>query len=147
MTALLAVSCISVQADIVQKRIVTFDGVQEMVEDIANAEKTLVVLDFQDTTLGVTCNYDEPTTENCSYLGSRPWFNWQLSLLESDPDSDFLVAKDKAELVEVSNVFLEKASMEYVEETIPTILDAFAKDDIRVMFITQYSSLHYVECL
>ena len=144
LTMLLSPFCISTQADIVQKRIIDYAGVQQMVEDIDNAEKTLLVLDFQDATLGVSCDYEKPTAENCAYLGSKPWFNWQLSLLESEPNSEFLVAKDKAELVEISNVFLETSIVEYTEESIPATLDAFAKDNIRIMFITQYGSLHRI---
>lgn len=143
-TVLLSTLGMSAQADIVQKRILDFSGVQDMVNDIDNVDKTLVIVDFQDATLGITCNYEEPTAENCPYLGSRPWFNWQLSLLENESESDYLVAKDKAELIEISNVFLETSAMEYVEESIPTILDTFAKDNIRVMFITQYGSLHRI---
>jgi len=143
-TTLLSVFCISAQADIVQKRVVDFAGVQQMVDNINNAEKTLLVLDFQDAVLGVSCDYENPTAENCSYLGSKPWFNWQLSLLENESDSEFLVAKDKFELVEISNVFLETAAVEYTEESIPVILDTLAKDNIRIMFVTKYGSLHRI---
>ena len=66
LTMLLSPFCISTQADIVQKRIIDYAGVQQMVEDIDNAEKTLLVLDFQDATLGVSCDYEKPTAENCA---------------------------------------------------------------------------------
>lgn len=141
-TALLLTFCASTQADIVQKSVVDFSGVQEMLNDINKAEKTVLILDFQGTTSMLSCDYQKPTAESCPYLGSKSWFDWQLSLLEGESDSDYLIAKDKAELIEISNVFLETALMEYTEESIPKIIDTFSKNNVRIMFVTQYGSMH-----
>jgi len=62
--------------------------------------------------------------------------------LESEPSSEYLVAKDKAGLRNISNVLLDSGVMAFTEESIPALLESFSNKGLRVMFITQYGSLN-----
>lgn len=134
------------QADVVQKQAVDFSMVKTVINEIDKPAETLLMLDFEDTLVRASCDFEKPTQESCSYMGSKPWFEWQLSLLKNEPKSEYLVAKDKFELIEIYNVLLEEVALTYSEEIIPGLLKEISESDVEIMLVTQFSSLHrYVE--
>ena len=132
----------SANADVVQKQAVDFAEVKSVIEKVKNPSEILLIFDFEDTTVRTACDVEKPTGENCSYLGSKAWFDWQLNLLNKEPDSKYVAAKDTDELVEIYNVLLEQKTLSYTEELVPALISEFADKGLEMMFVTHFNSLY-----
>lgn len=135
------VSCffsVAILADVVQKQALSFSAVDALTSDIDDLDKTVLVIDFQDTLAALPCDFTSPSQEKCPYLGSAAWFNWQRSLLEKEPDSQYLVAKDELSLLEIASIILTSSQLVSPEALIPQVLESLGKQGARIMFMTKY---------
>jgi hypothetical protein len=90
-----------------------------------DAEDVLLVLDIDNTLLAM--NQD---------LGSDQWFEWQKFLLESKPESKYLVADDFAGLLEVQGLLYNLARMHPPQEDLPQLIRRLQRLGVRTLVLT-----------
>ena len=72
-------------------------------------------------------------------LGSDQWFEWQSFLLEHEPDSPHLMAKDFAELLEVQGLLFQIGHMHPPQAEIPTLIGRVQGMGVPILVLTSRS--------
>lgn len=109
-------------------RTADFVNVVNRVEALANTHgvtNVLLVVDIDNTLLAM--NQD---------LGSDQWFNWQNSLLDSDPDSPDLVADDFPGLLEVQGTLFSLSGMHAPEPELPDLVKRIQDSGVTTVVLT-----------
>jgi len=89
------------------------------------AEHVLLALDIDNTVMSMDND-----------LGSDHWFEWQRYLLENEPDSPLLVAKDFDGLLKAQGILYDKGHMHPPEEEQPAIIARLQKLGIATILLT-----------
>lgn len=143
LAALLSSCCLSnVYADAHQGEIASFAELIPLVALINNPTATIIVMDDDDTLTTMPCS-QSPRLETCQYLGGAAWYAWQSELLEKYQKqgqiSDYLVAKSKQELFEISSLLFAMSNMSYTEQDVPKVLNKLSAKGTRLMVETARS--------
>lgn len=105
-----------------------FKEVAAVVEKLVSQfgrQHVLLVTDVDNTLLAM--NHD---------LGSDQWFEWQKFLLENQPDSKLLVAKDFAGLLEAQGTLYNLAKMHPPQKDLPAIIGRIQRLGIYSLVLT-----------
>jgi uncharacterized protein DUF2608 len=105
-----------------------FADVAKMVEQLADEfgpEHVLLVLDIDNTIMAM--NHE---------LGSDQWFEWQKYLLDNQPNSKYLVAKDFAGLLEAQGVLYNLAKMHPPQKDLPAIIGRVQGMGVHTLLLT-----------
>ncbi|WHI46747.1 DUF2608 domain-containing protein [Microbulbifer sp. ANSA003] len=127
---IVASHCVSAGA--IKKEVNSFEDVQNIIEESATPINTLLVMDNDDTLSMMPC----AEKSQCQYLGGAAWYSWQETLLETDPNSGFLVAKTKEELINISGLLFSVSNMVYTDDNIVPVLDSLRQSGVRLMVET-----------
>lgn len=105
-----------------------FASVAEAAMEMADRygpEHVLVVLDIDNTLLAM--NGD---------LGSDPWFEWQRALIETDPNSDLVVAKTFEGLLQAQGVLFNLNKMHPPQDDLPALVARLQNRGVYTLVIT-----------
>ena len=100
------------------------DAVIEYAEE-HGAEHTLMVVDIDNTLLAM----NQP-------LGSDQWFEWQEYLLENEPDSPYLVAKNFSELLDVQGLLFAAGTMRPPQSNQPKLFNKIQDLGVPTLILT-----------
>lgn len=98
--------------------------VQELVAK-HSSEQVLVVIDIDNTLLAMN-----------QHLGSDQWFNWQSGLLQSDPGSTDLVAKDFDSLLDVQGTLFSLSGMHPPQPELPAHVKTIQESGVTTVVLT-----------
>lgn len=107
----------------------SFQEIAEIVQNFHAPEKTLLVLDDDDTLTMMSCP-KQANIHTCQYLGGPTWYDWQAQL---PADSKYRVAKSEMDLIAKSRYLLDINYMVYTDQAIPQVLAKLAQSGVRLM--------------
>jgi Protein of unknown function (DUF2608) len=105
-----------------------FADVAKMVEQLADElgpDHVLLVLDIDNTIMAM--NHE---------LGSDQWFEWQKFLLDNQPNSKYLVAKDFTGLLEAQGTLYNLAKMHPPQKDLPAIIGRMQGLGVHTLLLT-----------
>lgn len=93
-----------------------------------NKKKTLFAIDIDNTILKMK-----------QYIGSDPWFQWQVNLLSNDPNNKYCISKNFDDLLDKLMLIYNKSSMKQCELNQHIIVNDLIKKGYNIMYVTSRS--------
>ncbi len=132
---------VNVYADAEMLPAKSFHEMKQVVNQLgsANNKNTLLVMDDDDTLTMMRCP-DQNNLASCQYLGGPAWFSWQQTLLDDGIKSDFEVAKDFDDLLDIAALLLAINYMDYTEQDVPKVLQSLTDSGVKLLVLTARGS-------